>query len=447
MVPTGEKLPHQLLGAPGSFSDLHERSNEQASPASAGQSDSSCIYKQFGRDSLRPSNVNCQKPLDVVPGEGYSTVRATSPRKGEYRSRLGVESDEGSLRLDAERVGFSSSSDPFSLPERRLVRVPVDRSASEVLQLETRPNSGGYRRVSPGLERSVRLCQSSLELDRESPLEGGGAAGGRDTGSTSVANSTLVSQAPQSAGCGSMPSAGAGMGRAGGVPPRAPPSTGRVAYLRQHYVNQKLSGEASDLLLSSWRQKSAQSYDSLCKKWISWCSERNSDPVSGPVEDVVNFLAHLHTQGYQYRSLNSYTSAIASLHTPIDGVSIGQHPLVSRLLKVAFQTRPPLPRYTETWDVAVVLSYLDSQSVDENLSLKLLSNRTVMLLALSRPSRSADLSKLDLRGYRNTPEGAVFLPTALAKQSRPGKPLTEFFFSENRKLCPVFSLDLYSRLQ
>ena len=69
-----------------------------------------------------------------------------------------------------------------------------------------------------------------------------------------------------------------------------------------------------------------------------------------------------------------------------------------------------------------------------------------MLLALSRPSRLADLSKLDLRGYRNTPEGAVFLPTALAKQSRPGKPLTEFFFSnfsENHKLCPVFSLDLY----
>ena len=316
-------------------------------PASAGQSDSGCIYKQFGWDSLRPSNVNCQKPLDVVPGEGHSTVCATSPRKEEYRSRLGVESDEGSLRLDAERVGFSSSSELFSLPERQLVRIPVDRSASEVLQLETRPSSGGYRRVSPGLERSIRLCQSSLEFNRESPLEGGGAAGGCDTECGQLnpgipSSSVHWLQQDQS-------SARAGMGSSGRVPPRAPPPTGRVAYLRQHYVNQKLSGEASDLLLSSWRQKSAQSYDSLCKKWISWCSERNSDTVSGPIEDVVNFLAHLHTQGYQYCSLNSYRSAIASLHTPIDGVSIGQHPLVSRLLKGAFQTRPPLPRYTETW--------------------------------------------------------------------------------------------------
>ena len=40
----------------------------------------------------------------------------------------------------------------------------------------------------------------------------------------------------------------------------------------------------------------------------------------------------------------------------------------------------------------------------------------------------------------------MLLPTALAKQSRPGKPLKEFFFpkfSENQKLCPVFFLDLY----
>ena len=64
-----------------------------------------------------------------------------------------------------------------------------------------------------------------------------------------------------------------------------------MAYLRQHYTSQRLSGEATALLLSSWRKKSSQSYDSLCKKWIGWCSERQADPVSGPIEEVVNFLA------------------------------------------------------------------------------------------------------------------------------------------------------------
>ena len=207
-----------------------------------------------------------------------------------------------------------------------------------------------------------------------------------------------------------------------------------MAYLRQRYSSQNLSKQASDLLLSSWRQKSSQSYDSLCKRWISWCSERNSDPVSGPVEEVVNFLAQLYEEGYQYRSLNAYRSAIASMHMHIEEVSIGQHRLVSHLLKGAFHSRPPLPRYKETWDVSKVLTLLAGQNVSDECSLKMLSQRTAMLLALTRLCRSVDLTKLDLRGYRNTPEGAVFQPSSLAKQSRPGKYLKQFFFprfSEN----------------
>ena len=89
-----------------------------------------------------------------------------------------------------------------------------------------------------------------------------------------------------------------------------------------------------------------------------------------PIEDVVNFLAYLHNVGYQYRSLNSYRSAIASMHTPIEGVSIGQHPLG------AFQACPPLPRYTVTWNVNQVLEYLRERPLDWSTSLKHLSLRT-----------------------------------------------------------------------
>ena len=71
---------------------------------------------------------------------------------------------------------------------------------------------------------------------------------------------------------------------------------------------------------------------------------------------------------------------------------MGQHPLVTRLLKGAFNDRPPLPKYTSTWDVQVVLDYLQSPGENENLSLKQLTWKTVMLLALTRPLMSADLS-------------------------------------------------------
>ena len=132
------------------------------------------------------------------------------------------------------------------------------------------------------------------------------------------------------------------------------------------------------------------------------------------------------------------------MHTQVDGVSVGQHPLVSRALKGAFQTRPPLPRYSETWDVSKVLAVLSSQEVNDNTPLKILSQRTVILLALTHPSRSADLSNSDLKGYRNCPEGAVFSPCDLAQQSRPGKTMKDFLFPRF-KLCPVFSLECYLR--
>ena len=75
--------------------------------------------------------------------------------------------------------------------------------------------------------------------------------------------------------------------------------------------------------------------------------------------------------------------------------------------------------------------------MDESLSLKLLSQWTVILLALTCSARAAGLPKLDVTGFRNTPEGAVFIPEALAKKFRPGRGLREFFFSTFRK-NPIF---------
>ena len=199
-------------------------------------------------------------------------------------------------------------------------------------------------------------------------------------------------------------------------------------------------------MLKSWRTKTNKAYDSLFSKWYSWCGERDADPFSGPVKNVVNFLASLHKDGYQYNSINSYRSAISSVHEKVDGFSIGQHPLVTKLLKGVFHDRPPLPRYTATWKVDVVLGYLKSLGGNESLSLKHLTWKTTMLLALTRPSRSADLSNLSVTRRQYRPEGVAFLPSTLTKQSRQGKPIVEFFFPSfphDSGLCPVTTLRAY----
>ena len=155
---------------------------------------------------------------------------------------------------------------------------------------------------------------------------------------------------------------------------------------------------------------------------------------------MVNFLAHLFTQGYSYNLLNSYRSAISSVHEKRDGYDVGQHPLVTRLLKGVFNDRPPLPRYSSTWNVQTVLNYLEQLGPNEVMSWKHLTFKTVMLLALTHPSRSADLSQLDLGARQYTPEGVTFTPRCLSNCSflfpiLPGHP----------RLCPVVTLRAYEK--
>lgn len=86
----------------------------------------------------------------------------------------------------------------------------------------------------------------------------------------------------------------------------------------------------------------------------------------------------------------------SSVHDKIDGYKVGQHPLVTRLLKGAHHQRPPQPRYSFTWRVDLVTSYIDRLGENDKFSLSEFSAKSVMLLALTRPSRSADLANLDI---------------------------------------------------
>ena len=185
-----------------------------------------------------------------------------------------------------------------------------------------------------------------------------------------------------------------------------------------------------------------------CCKWASWCVERDIDPISADITGVVNLLADLFHQGYQHRSLCSYRSAISSVHEKVDGQPIGSHPMVSRLLKGAFHERPPQPRYSATWDVSVVTNHIVSLGDNQNLAFADLTLKLVMLLALTRPSRSMDLTNLYIRFRHYSPEGVTFQSAKLAKQSRQTKPVRDFFFpkfEQNKKLCPVLTLQEYEK--
>ena len=79
------------------------------------------------------------------------------------------------------------------------------------------------------------------------------------------------------------------------------------------HLRERFSGQAKLQNLSSG-QRQTNLINSLFGRWSRWCSERGSDPFSGPVSVVANFLAVLYQEGYHYNLVNAFRSSISSVH-------------------------------------------------------------------------------------------------------------------------------------
>ena len=365
--------------------------------------------------------------LDLVcRAKHYSPSRASS-RPTELSGRPGVQNSEGSLRLEAEAICVPSNSGSDGPSESGLICITSDKSTSSLLQLETRPRSRGNRCLHAELGSLLGVCQLTVVPDTSLPCQSEKTSSKDSTSNTLLENPIMV---PTNSGTpGGLPSEDSSATRPGinAIRPEISnatrsPSVGRLACLRESYSSQGISPQASDLMLASWRDKTNSNYGSSFSRWASWCQQRGQNPLVEPIEDVVNFLANLYSKGYQYQSLNAYRSAISSTHQYVDGVSVGNHPTVTQLLQGVFNSRPPQPRYAAFWDVGVVIQHIKGLGANKDLSLKHLTTKTAMLLALTRPSRSADLSKLNLQMRSFKSNGVVFRPVHLAKQSRSSKP-------------------------
>ena len=168
----------------------------------------------------------------------------------------------------------------------------------------------------------------------------------------------------------------------------------RVAHLRSVHAAAGLPQSVSELLVASLRPGTSRRYNSVWAVWRSWCRGQAVDPVSPLLRDVQTFLAETFTQDRSYWTIGGYRSALSSALPPINGVAVGAHPTVCRLLKGAYNTQPPRLRYATTWDVGGVLSHLRSWGASAQQSDRRLTLRLAMLLALAGARRSGELASM-----------------------------------------------------
>ena len=122
------------------------------------------------------------------------------------------------------------------------------------------------------------------------------------------------------------------------------------------------------------------------------------------------------------------------LHIP--GVPVlANHPLIQKVVKGAYNTRPPAPRYVVIWDTDILLQYLDSLE-DNSIDFKLLSYKVTVLLTILSGQRVSTLHKFSLSWVQLRTDMAVFnLCDSLLKHSEPGRSTAPIIFHHYPHRC------------
>ena len=168
---------------------------------------------------------------------------------------------------------------------------------------------------------------------------------------------------------------------------------------------------------------------------------RGADSLSAALGDILGFFTDLHASGKSYSTINLHRSALSGTLDAIDGFSVGEHPLVIKLLKGCYQLNPPRPKYDSIWDTNQVWAYMSSLGEDQYLSVDILVGKLTSLLALTTLMRVSDLAAIDYRSVKFEGDGVKFALRKLRKAQRSGA-LKSFALSKSRNsvLCPVQTL-------
>ncbi|KAK6054840.1 site-specific recombinase, phage integrase family [Cooperia oncophora] len=114
-------------------------------------------------------------------------------------------------------------------------------------------------------------------------------------------------------------------------------------------------------------------------------------------------------------------------------------------MKGLFRANPPKAKYSSTWDVDKVLSYIINLGENSLLSLKQLTLKLTILLALCSPKRVSEIASFSLGSLQRSAHRWVFFIDYRNKNRRYGPPQSAVYeaYEDNSLLCPVETLQQY----
>ena len=168
------------------------------------------------------------------------------------------------------------------------------------------------------------------------------------------------------------------------------------------------------------------------------------DPHNPSAITVVINCLQLCKDFYQlhYSSFNSAKSALQNVVT-VQGCHLSMFKLLQDFMRGVLRDAPSLPKYSNIWDPQVVLAHIDLWGPPHTLSLKLLTQKLLILLLLCSGQRLQTVFSFSLDGLDFTPDGFLFTIMKCLKRKKVGTVVQYKAFPQNVNLCPKQHLVQY----
>ena len=160
-------------------------------------------------------------------------------------------------------------------------------------------------------------------------------------------------------------------------------------YRRAHNL-ESISDPAFSLVSSGWRQSTKDRYGRAWDAFSRFLRSNNVLINSVSITNVVDYLSVLFQRGLKYYTINLHRSAISMTLPLIDSLPVGQHPLVSRLMKGVYNQRPPTRRLFPSWDAGAVIQMFQDWASPHSLHDQI--RKTAFLLAMASTRRPSELA-------------------------------------------------------
>jgi hypothetical protein len=171
-------------------------------------------------------------------------------------------------------------------------------------------------------------------------------------------------------------------------------------------------------------------------------------PLKATVTDVAAFLSHLfYDKQLQYSTINGYRSTISTVLGIIRNDFVGQHELISRLMKGIERKSPRKAKYQNFWDPGVVLKYVAEWGDNQVLTNEKLTKKLIATIRLALFLRSSDMARI-LRKEIRIGESGVVLGFDVKKEQKQGREMKTMDLPclvEEERICPVKTLEEYLR--